>query len=72
MPITFTLDLEDHRAGASGSLRCAPPTQMFLSWLENQGARATVFVVGQLGELPAMNLRTPSRDSAAPLQVSVP
>lgn len=48
MPLTFTLDLEDHRVGASAPLRCAEPTYIFLSWLESHGARGTVFVVGQL------------------------
>src|SRR4051794_21081878 len=50
MPITFTLDLEDHRAGTGAPLRCCPPTERILAWLAAQGATGTFFVVGDLAE----------------------
>lgn len=50
MPITFTLDLEDHRAGTDAPLRCGPPTERILDWLAAQGATGTFFIVGDLAE----------------------
>ena len=50
MPITFTLDLEDHRAGTPAPLRCGPPTERILDWLAAEGATGTFFIVGDLAE----------------------
>jgi len=50
MPITFTFDLEDHRAGTTAPLRCREPTERILAWLGAHGARGTFFVVGDLAE----------------------
>lgn len=50
MPITFTLDLEDHRVGTGEAVRCAEPTERSLAWLDARGAKGTFFVVGSLAE----------------------
>jgi peptidoglycan-N-acetylglucosamine deacetylase len=50
MPVTFTLDLEDHRVGTSSPVRCGGPTERVLEWLRMRNARATVFVLGHLAE----------------------
>jgi polysaccharide deacetylase family protein (PEP-CTERM system associated) len=47
MTLTFTLDLEDHQPAGSPP-RYGPPTDRMLTWLDEHGARATVFVVGDL------------------------
>jgi peptidoglycan-N-acetylglucosamine deacetylase len=47
--IAFTLDLEDHRpTGASWGPRYAAVTTDLLTWLDDRGVTATVFVVGSL------------------------
>lgn len=48
MPVTFTLDLEDHRAGSDTPVRCGPPTERLLEWLAERRASATFFVVASL------------------------
>jgi polysaccharide deacetylase family protein (PEP-CTERM system associated) len=48
VPITFTLDLEDHRVGTPAPVRCARPTHDVLRWLDQNGARGTFFVVATL------------------------
>lgn len=45
-PLTFTLDLEDHRG--DGSARYIANTERLLEWFASRGIRATVFVVGEL------------------------
>jgi peptidoglycan-N-acetylglucosamine deacetylase len=47
MTLTFTLDLEDHQPPGAPP-RYGPPTDRLLEWLAAHGARATVFVVGEL------------------------
>lgn len=48
MPISLTLDLEDHRSHANQPPRFAASTQRFLEFAGELGVRATVFVVGEL------------------------
>ncbi len=47
-PLTFTLDLEDHRG--DGSARYLANTATLLDFFASRGIRATVFVVGELVE----------------------
>jgi polysaccharide deacetylase family protein (PEP-CTERM system associated) len=47
MTLTFTLDLEDHQP-LGRPARYEAPTERVLAWLADNGARATVFVVGEL------------------------
>jgi polysaccharide deacetylase family protein (PEP-CTERM system associated) len=49
VPLTITLDLEDHTPGAQAP-RYGVPTRRLLDWLGEHGVRATVFVVGELAE----------------------
>jgi polysaccharide deacetylase family protein (PEP-CTERM system associated) len=46
-PITFTLDLEDHRPSSEAPVRFPEVTRAILDWLDELGARGTVFVVGE-------------------------
>lgn len=49
-PITFTLDLEDHRADRAGAPRYGAITDEILAFLQARDIAATVFVVGTLAE----------------------
>ncbi len=49
MPLTITFDLEDNRRDAAQEPRFVAMTERFLDFLDRHGARATVFVVGELG-----------------------
>jgi polysaccharide deacetylase family protein (PEP-CTERM system associated) len=50
-PVTFTLDLEDHRpAGATRPPRYAAATRQILSRLADRSVTGTVFVVGDVAE----------------------
>lgn len=54
-PLTFTLDLEDHRPDERAELRFPSLTARLLDDLDDLGVRATVFVVGELAErVPAL------------------
>jgi polysaccharide deacetylase family protein (PEP-CTERM system associated) len=47
-PVTFTLDLEDHRPGGRAELRFPAVTRGLLARLAEWGVTGTVFVVGEL------------------------
>lgn len=47
MPITFTLDVEDHRPGPHAELRFPMVTRQIIDWLGGLGARGTFFIVGE-------------------------
>jgi len=49
-PITFTLDLEDHRPSPTWEARYPSCTMRLLDHLDERNITATVFVVGRLGE----------------------
>ncbi len=49
-PITFTIDVEDHRPGPEAELRFPGVTRDVVGWLGERGIRGTFFVVGQEGE----------------------
>lgn len=49
-PVTFTLDVEDHRPDESAALRFPDMTRRVLDHLDDHGVRGTVFVVGSLVE----------------------
>src|SRR6186997_3542316 len=49
-PITFTLDLEDHRPSSDVPVRFPDATRRILDWLDGLGVRGTVFVVGEVAE----------------------
>jgi polysaccharide deacetylase family protein (PEP-CTERM system associated) len=49
-PITFTLDLEDHRPDESAELRYPAVTRTILEHLANRGITGTFFVVGAVAE----------------------
>jgi len=49
-PITFSLDLEDHRADRSGPRRYPENTRKVLEFLGERGVRGTFFVVGEVAE----------------------
>jgi polysaccharide deacetylase family protein (PEP-CTERM system associated) len=49
-PITFTLDIEDHRPDADAPLRFPELTRSLLDLLDSIGARGTVFVVGEVAD----------------------
>ncbi len=48
-PITFTLDLEDHRPDDRAELRFPAMSRRILDHLGERGIRATVFIVGEVG-----------------------
>ncbi len=48
MQLTFTLDLENHRANASGEPRYRDNARRILSLYAAHGIRATIFIVGEL------------------------
>jgi hypothetical protein len=48
-PITFTLDLEDHRPSSDVPVRFPDATRRILDWLDGLGVRGTVFVVRRGG-----------------------
>lgn len=47
-PVTFTLDLEDHRPSDAHELRYPMLTREVLEFLDARGARGTFFVVGEV------------------------
>lgn len=47
-PVSFTLDLEDHRPDASAELRFPEVMGRVLDWLDEQNVSGTVFVVGEV------------------------
>jgi polysaccharide deacetylase family protein (PEP-CTERM system associated) len=49
-PITFTLDLEDHRPSTDVPVRFPDVTRRILDWLDELDVRGTVFVVGEAAE----------------------
>lgn len=49
--LTLTFDLEDNRAAPTQEVRFTRMTERFMGFLEDVGARATFFVVGELGEV---------------------
>jgi len=49
-PITFSLDLEDHRADKSGPKRYPENTRKVLAFLSKRDVRGTFFVVGEVAE----------------------
>src|SRR5262249_6414345 len=49
-PITFTLDLEDHRPSDDAELRYPMVMRRVLDWLEARKVRGTVFVVGEVAD----------------------
>lgn len=49
-PITFTLDLEDHRPDDSWPIRYAPIMRSVLDELDARNVTGTIFVVGELAE----------------------
>lgn len=49
-PITFTLDLEDHRPDDAAPLRYPAATRTILEFLERRGIIGTFFVVGTVAE----------------------
>jgi len=49
-PITFSLDLEDHRADKSGPPRYPAMTRRVLDFLAERNVRGTFFVVGEVAE----------------------
>ena len=49
-PITFSLDLEDHRADRSGPSRYPENTRKVLNFLSERDVRGTFFVVGEVAE----------------------
>ncbi len=49
-PITFTLDVEDHRPDETAELRFPQVTRRVLDFLDEAGIRGTVFVVGSLAQ----------------------
>lgn len=49
-PITFTIDVEDHRPGPHAELRFPGVTREVIEWLSARSIRGTFFVVGQEGE----------------------
>jgi len=46
-PITFTIDVEDHRPGPHAELRFPRVTRDVVEWLGERGIRGTFFVVGE-------------------------
>ena len=49
-PVTFTLDLEDHRPDEHAELRYPAVMREVLDWLDDRSIRGTVFVVGEVAE----------------------
>ena len=49
-PVTFTLDLEDHREHAGQEVRFPQLTRQVLDFLDDRGVRGTFFVVGEIAE----------------------
>lgn len=49
-PITFTLDLEDHRPDRHAEVRYPAIMGQILDWLDKRSITATVFVVGEVAE----------------------
>ncbi len=49
-PITFTIDVEDHRPGPHAELRFPRVTREVVEWLGQHGIRGTFFVVGEEAE----------------------
>lgn len=49
-PLTFSLDLEDHRADRTGPGRYPLMTHKILDFLDEVGVRGTVFTVGEVAE----------------------
>src|SRR5258708_25813814 len=49
-PISFTLDLEDHRPNETAELRYPTVMRAVLDWLDERSVRGTVFVVGEVAE----------------------
>ncbi len=49
-PLTFSLDLEDHRANRSSPPRYPAMTRRILDFLDQAGVRGTVFTVGEVAE----------------------
>ena len=47
-PVTFTLDLEDHRPGPTTAVRYPDLTRRYLDWLDERDIRGTFFVVGDV------------------------
>jgi polysaccharide deacetylase family protein (PEP-CTERM system associated) len=62
IPITFTLDLEDHRADRSGPPRYVRNTRALLDWLGERGVRGSVFVVGEVAAREPDLIRAIARD----------
>lgn len=61
-PLTFTLDLEDHREGKSGPARYGDNTRRLLDFFDELQCRATVFVVGDIATTnPDLVTETASR-----------
>lgn len=56
-PITFTLDLEDHRAERGGPPRYADNTRRVLDLLDQWAVRGTVFTVGEIADASPELLR---------------
>jgi polysaccharide deacetylase family protein (PEP-CTERM system associated) len=49
-PITFSLDLEDHRPDDTAELRFPDVARRVLDWLDERNVVGTFFVVGEVGE----------------------
>ena len=49
-PVTFTLDLEDHREHAGQEVRFPQLTRQVLDFLDDRGVRGTFFVVGEVAQ----------------------
>ncbi|MCX7619846.1 MAG: polysaccharide deacetylase family protein [Acidimicrobiales bacterium] len=61
-PVTFTVDVEDHRPDPSWPVRYASITHQLLDWFDSRAIAATFFVVGELAvESPALVTEIASR-----------
>lgn len=49
-PMTFTIDVEDHRPGPEAELRFPRITRQVIEWLSTQNASGTFFIVGEEAE----------------------